>query len=116
MHDAWVCAPAIDSRRHVMSHHTNRETGTASESGRPDDWDRDEMKPDLGDEATPSPTGPDDKVPTWKEDQMARQRPDGTRTPGPSDAEIDESRKGLSGGGANPGGGERWAKRDVEKK
>jgi hypothetical protein len=46
---------------------------------------------------------------------MARQRPDGTRTPGLSDAEIDESRGGLSGGGTNPGGGDRWAERDVEK-
>jgi hypothetical protein len=47
---------------------------------------------------------------------MARERPDGTRTPGPSDEEIaEESEGGLSGGGANPGGGERWAERDVEK-
>ena len=98
-----------------MSHHTNPEPGNASETGRPANWDSDEMKPDFGDDSTPSPTGPDDKVRTWNEDQMARQRPDGTRTPGLSDEEIDESRGGLSGGGANPGGGDRWAERDVEK-
>jgi hypothetical protein len=115
LHDARVRAPAIDSRRHVMSDHKNPEPGTASETGRPDNWDGDEMKPDFGEDSTPSPTGPDDKVPTWNEDQMARQRPDGTRTPGPSDEEIDESRGGLSGGGVNSGGGERWAERDVKK-
>ena len=62
-------------------------------------------------------TPPDDeneKVPIWNERQMAGQRADGSRTPGPSDEEIESSKGGLSGGGANPGGGERWAKRDVE--
>jgi hypothetical protein len=98
-----------------MSHETNPRPGNASETGRPDNWDSDEMKPDFGDDASASPTESTDKVPTWNEDQMARQRPDGSRTPGPSDAEIEESEGGLSGGGANPGGGERWAERDVEK-
>jgi hypothetical protein len=31
------------------------------------------------------------------------------------DEEIESSRGGLSGGGANPGGGERWAERDVKR-
>lgn len=90
-------------------------TGTASETGKPDNWDREEMRPDFGDDAAASPPDKDKKVPTWNEDQMARQRPDGTRSPGLSDEEIDSSQGGLSGGGANPGGGERWAERDVEK-
>ena len=47
---------------------------------------------------------------------MARERADGTRSQGPSDAEIASSKGGLSGGGANSGGGERWADRDVDDK
>jgi hypothetical protein len=82
---------------------------------KPENWDRDEMRPDFGDDADASPPDKDDKVPTWKEGQMARQRPDGTRDPGPSDEEIESSQGGLSGGGANPGGGERWADRDVKR-
>jgi hypothetical protein len=115
LHDARVRAPAIDCRRHVMTDKMNPHPGTASETGRPDNWDRDAMKPDFGDDSAESPTGPDTEVPTWNEDQMARQRPDGTRTAGPSDEQIEESKGGLSGGGANAGGGERWAERDVEK-
>ena len=98
-----------------MNDEQNRRTGTASQTGKPDNWDRDSMRPDFGDDSNASPADADTEVPTWNEDQMARQRPDGTRSPGPTDAEIDESRGGLSGGGANPGGGERWAERDVEK-
>jgi hypothetical protein len=81
---------------------------------KPENWDREEMKPDFGDDADAAPDE-DDKVRTWKENQLARQRPDGTRTPGLTDEEIAESEGGLSGGGANPGGGERWAERDVKK-
>ena len=76
---------------------------------------RDEMRPDFGDDADPSRPEPDHEVPAWNEAQMARQRPDGTRDPGPTDEEIETSRGGLSGGGANPGGGERWAERDVKR-
>jgi hypothetical protein len=86
-----------------------------SRTEKPANWDREDMRPDFGDDADAAPPDKDDKVPTWKENQMARQRPDGTRTPGPTDEEIAESEGGLSGGGANPGGGERWAERDVEK-
>ena len=82
---------------------------------KPANWDREDMRPDFGDDADATPPDKDDKVPTWKENQMARQRPDGTRIPGPTDEEIAESEGGLSGGGANPGGGERWAERDVKK-
>ena len=79
---------------------------------RPDNWDRDEMKRDHGDDSDVSPEH-DAEVPTWNEGQMARERPDGTREAGPSDEEIEEeSEGGLSGGGVNPGGGERWADRD----
>jgi hypothetical protein len=89
--------------------------GSASRTGKPENWDRDEMRPDFGDDADPSRPDPGHEVPTWNEDQMARQRPDGTRDPGPTDEEIESSRGGLSGGGANPGGGERWAERDVKR-
>jgi hypothetical protein len=82
---------------------------------KPENWDREEMKADFGDDADAAPPDEDDKVRTWKENQMARERQDGTRTPGLSEEEIAESEGGLSGGGANPGGGERWAERDVEK-
>ena len=98
-----------------MNDEQNLHPGTTSKTGKPDNWDREEIRPDLGDDAKASPSDKDDEVPTWNEDQMARQRPDGTRDPGPSDEEIEKSRGGLSGGGANPGGGERWAERDVEK-
>lgn len=75
---------------------------------KPENWERDQMSSDP--EA--SPEDADSAVPTWNEGQMAEQRSDGTRSPDPSSAEIAESAGGLSGGGANPGGGERWAERD----
>jgi len=89
--------------------------GNTSRHGKPENWARDEMRPDFGDDADPSRPEPDHEVPAWNEAQMARQRPDGTRDPGPTDEEIETSRGGLSGGGANPGGGERWAERDVKR-
>jgi hypothetical protein len=92
-----------------MSHHdTNK--GNASTTGKPDNWDREEMRPDEADPATPAPR--DTKIPTWNEGQMAEEREDGSRAKGPSDEEIESSQHGLSGGGVNPGGGERWAERD----
>jgi hypothetical protein len=98
-----------------MDDERNPRTDNASKTGKPPNWDRGDMRPDFGDDADASPPDDDDKVPTWKENQMARQRMDGTRTPGPSDEEIAASEGGLSGGGANPGGGERWAERDVKR-
>jgi hypothetical protein len=86
-----------------------------SGTGKPANWDREDMRPDFGDDADAAPPDPNAKAPNWNENQMARQRSDGTRTPGLPDEEIAESEGGLSGGGANPGGGERWAERDVEK-
>jgi hypothetical protein len=98
-----------------MSHHTKEEADKASTTGKPDTWNRDEMKRDHGDDSDVS-TEHDAEVPTWNEGQMARQRPDGTREAGQSDEEIEEeSEGGLSGGGVNPGGGERWAERDRER-
>ena len=104
-----------------MSHDTNATPepnafpGQAAETGKPDNWDRDEMRPDFGDDSDETEVEEGQEVPTWNENQMARERPDGTRSPGLPDEEIEESGGGLSGGGANPGGGERWAERDVEK-
>jgi hypothetical protein len=113
--DAWLRVADTNPRRHPMNQDTKGHPGQASKSGAPDNWDRNDMKPDFGDDAAASPSDVDREVPTWNEDQMARQRPDGSRTPGPTDEEIESSEGGLSGGGANPGGGERWAERDVEK-
>ena len=87
----------------------------ASKTGRPDKWDRDEMKPDFGDEPEAPSIDEEPDVPIWNEGQMARERPDGSRSPGPTDKDISSSKGGLSGGGANPGGGERWAERDVDR-
>jgi hypothetical protein len=81
---------------------------------RPADWDRKEVRADFGDDADATPTTESPDVADWNEGQMARERPDGTREPGPSDDEIASSKGGLSGGGSNPGGGERWAERDKE--
>jgi hypothetical protein len=88
--------------------------GNASATGRPDNWDGDEMPTDSGDHTETPQVDENEKVPTWNEGQMAEQRADGSRAPDLSDEEIESSKGGLSGGGANPGGGERWAKRDVE--
>ena len=86
------------------------------ESGadQPADWDRKEMKPDFGKGADAEATEGGPEAPDWKEGQMARERPDGTKDPGPSEAEIAASQGGLSGGGSNPGGGRQWAERDTE--
>ena len=86
-----------------------------STTDKPANWDREDMRSDFGEDPDAAPPDKDAKVRNWNENQMARQRPDGTRTPGLTDEEIAESEGGLSGGGANPGGGERWADRDVEK-
>jgi hypothetical protein len=94
-----------------MSHHNKNE----SRADKPANWDGDQMRPDSED-APDTPAGGAVDVPTWNEDQMARERPDGTRAAGPANEEIEASRRGLSGGGTNPGGGERWAERDADRK
>jgi hypothetical protein len=105
----------------MMSHHTNTEPDrnplpdAASKTGRPVNWDRDEMRPDPGTNPDPRPSDDEPEAPTWSENQMTRDRPDGTREAGLSDEELEASRGGLSGGGANPGGGERWADRDRKR-
>jgi hypothetical protein len=101
-----------------MTHDTNPTPepsalpGRSAETGKQENWDRDEMRPDFGDDSNDAEVDEEQEAPTWNENQMARERPDGTRSPGLPDEEIEESRGGLSGGGANPGGGERWAERD----
>ena len=85
-----------------------------SASDEPAQWNPEQMETDDGDGATPSTTGATPDVSTWNEGQMAPAREDGTRAPDVSDEEIAESKGGLSGGGANPGGGERWADRGVD--
>ncbi len=85
-----------------------------SASDEPAQWNPEQMETDDGDGAVPSTTGVNPDVQTWNEGQMAPAREDGTRAPDVSDEEIAESKGGLSGGGANPGGGERWADRGVD--
>jgi hypothetical protein len=95
----------------AMSHHKKSEP----QANQPADWDRSQMRPDSED-GPETPAGGSPDRPDWNEGQMARQRPDGTRADGPTDEEIEASQHGLSGKGANPGGGEQWADRDVNRK
>lgn len=99
-----------------MDHETDPRPEPTAETDRPANWDADEMKADFGEGSKETRTDDTPDAPGWNEDQMARERPDGTRSQGPSDAEIASSKGGLSGGGANPGGGERWADRDADDK
>lgn len=98
-----------------MDRDPNPNPSPANESAtdQPAQWKPEQMETDDGDEAAPL-TGATPDVQTWNEGQMAPVREDGTRSPDVSDEEIAESKDGLSGGGANPGGGERWADRDVD--
>ena len=84
------------------------------DSKKPAQWNPEQMETDDGDGAVPSTTGVTADVNTWNEGQMAPAREDGTRGPDVSEAEIAESKGGLSGGGANPGGGERWVNQDAD--
>jgi hypothetical protein len=80
---------------------------------RTDDWDRRQMEPDSG-SAEPGHTHDEtsDTTARWNEAEMGEERADRTRSPRVSDEETASSAGGLSGGGKNPGGGERWAERD----
>jgi hypothetical protein len=97
-----------------MSDDPTREADEVSKPRRPENWNRNEMRPDLGDDPDAAVPDEDADAPSWNEGQMAEQHADGSRTAGPSDSEIAESAHGLSGGGSNSGGGERWAERDDE--
>ncbi|MEO6207966.1 MAG: hypothetical protein ABIP77_08415 [Candidatus Limnocylindrales bacterium] len=79
------------------------------DSKKPAEWNPEQMETEDGEGETPSTTGGTPDVETWNEGQMAPAREDGTRSGDVPEAEIAESKGGLSGGGANPGGGERWA-------
>jgi hypothetical protein len=97
-----------------MSHDPNEKAGEASRTGHPANWDRNEVRSDPPDDPDAASTGEEAPVPNWNEGQMGEQHADGTRAQGPTDEEIASSAGGLSGGGTNPGGGERWADRDDE--
>jgi hypothetical protein len=97
-----------------MSHDPNEKADEASEAEHPTKWDRDEVRSNPPDEPEATSTDEDAAVPSWNEGQMAEQHADGARTQGPTDEEIASSAGGLSGGGVNPGGGERWAEREDE--
>jgi hypothetical protein len=97
-----------------MSDDPTKEADEAATTHRPEDWNRNEMGPDRGDDQPATTSDDAGDAPDWNEGQMAEEHADGSRTAGPSDEEIAESAHGLSGGGTNPGGGERWAERDDE--
>lgn len=82
------------------------------DSSKPAEWKPEQMETDDGDGAVASATDVSPDVKTWNEGQMAPAHEDGTRGPDTSEGEIAESKGGLSGGGANPGGGEQWADQD----
>lgn len=97
-----------------MSDDPTKEADEASKTHPSENWNRNEMRPELGDGPNAATSDEDADKPNWNEGQMAEEHADGSRTAGPSDEEIAESAHGLSGGGTNPGGGERWAERDDE--
>lgn len=84
-------------------------------------WDRHEME--TADPATSGPesathsAGTDGEegadAPDWNLGSMAPERADGTAGPHIEPVDPDEG-TGPSGGGVNPGGGERWAERDKD--
>lgn len=77
-------------------------------------WDRHEMETDRGGSAPDATTEEQDQdAPIWNLGQMEGEHADGSG--GPSTAEDIDAPGGLSGGGVNPGGGERWADRDRER-
>lgn len=76
----------------------------------PAQWNPEQLETDDGD--VPATTVAAPGVEKWNEGQIAPAHDDGTRSPNVSQEEIAESSGGLSGGGANPSGGERWADRD----
>ncbi len=73
-------------------------------------WDRTQVETDdrTHDEVPQS----DPTVPKWNKASMGEEREDHTRTPRATENELADSGGPLSGGGENPGGGERWADRD----
>jgi hypothetical protein len=72
-------------------------------------WDRTQMETDDG---QPNPDEPTESAPKWNKASMGEERTDHTRTPRATEEELADSGGPLSGGGENPGGGERWADRD----
>ncbi len=91
-------------------------------STRPVEWDRHQMETDdaAGSEEGDATADREDgsggaAEPKWNKGEMAEERQDHTRAPLPAADELAEPAGGLSGGGSNPGGGERWADRDRER-
>lgn len=77
----------------------------------PEQWDKDQMETDDPAVSGP-PSVPDDQTrPDWNKGEVAEEHED--HTGGHHDEPV-EAPGGLSGGGSNPGGGERWADRDKE--
>jgi hypothetical protein len=79
----------------------------------PAEWESEQLETDDG-KTESAPTGesaPADRA-RWNKGTMGEERADHTRSPLAGDEELGDSGGALSGGGANPGGGERWADRE----
>lgn len=79
----------------------------------PAEWEGSQLETDDG-KVDPAPVD-EDSTPDrarWNKGTMGEERADGTRSPLAGDEELAASGGPLSGGGANPGGGERWADRE----
>lgn len=83
---------------------------TRHETARPAGWDREQMETDDGPPHDDERATPD--APGWNKASMGEERADHTRSRRATEDELADSGGPLSGGGENPGGGERWADRD----
>lgn len=82
---------------------------TGHDSKRPG-WDREQMETDDRRPDEVAPTSPN--TPGWNKASMGEEGADHRRSPRATEDELADSGGPLSGGGENPGGGERWADRD----
>ncbi len=88
--------------------------GSAGSAGtnRPTNWEGRQTETDEG-TAKPHAEEPNSALrPHWNKGEMAEERVDHTRAPLADGDDLGAPPDGLSGGGSNPGGGERWADRD----
>ncbi len=79
----------------------------------PEHWDKGQMEiDDAGEAPGAARTTHEGDATQWNKGELAEERQDGSGGPHTEDVEVPG---GLSGGGSNPGGGERWADRDRER-
>ena len=91
----------------------NETEQTRPEAKGPAEWEGEQLETDDGKTgAPPSDESTTEDRARWNKGTMGEERADHTRSPLAADEELAESGGALSGGGVNPGGGERWADRD----